>query len=52
MRDHVSDHYVTRDEILGGIPESVRGVPYLPAPQLMAFQRSMAKGSTPTVPRI
>ena len=33
-----------------GIPESVRGVLYLPALQLMAFYRSVAKGLNPDKP--
>lgn len=33
-----------------GIPESVRGVLYLPVLQLMAFHRSMAKGLNPDRP--
>jgi glucosamine--fructose-6-phosphate aminotransferase (isomerizing) len=33
-----------------GIPESVRGVLYLPAVQLMAFYRSLAKGLNPDKP--
>jgi glucosamine--fructose-6-phosphate aminotransferase (isomerizing) len=34
-----------------GIPESVRGVLYLPALQLMAFYRSVAKGLSPDRPK-
>jgi glucosamine--fructose-6-phosphate aminotransferase (isomerizing) len=34
-----------------GIPESVRGVLYLPVPQLMAFYRSVAKGLNPDRPK-
>ena len=33
-----------------GIPESVRGVLYLPVLQLMAFHRSVAKGLNPDRP--
>jgi glucosamine--fructose-6-phosphate aminotransferase (isomerizing) len=33
-----------------GIPEAVRGVLYLPALQIMAFQRSLAKGLNPDRP--
>jgi len=33
-----------------GIPESVRGVLYLPVLQLMAFHRSLAKGLNPDSP--
>lgn len=33
-----------------GIPESVRGVLYLPVLQLMAFYRSLAKGLNPDKP--
>ena len=33
-----------------GIPESVRGVLYLPVLQLMAFYRSLAKGLNPDRP--
>ena len=33
-----------------GIPESVRGVLYLPVLQLMAFYRSVAKGLNPDRP--
>ena len=33
-----------------GIPESVRGVLYLPVLQLMAFYRSVAKGLNPDKP--
>jgi glucosamine--fructose-6-phosphate aminotransferase (isomerizing) len=34
-----------------GIPESVRGVLYLPILQLMAFYRSLAKGLDPDRPK-
>ena len=34
-----------------GIPESVRGVLYLPVLQLMAFYRSVAKGLSPDRPK-
>jgi glucosamine--fructose-6-phosphate aminotransferase (isomerizing) len=34
-----------------GIPESVRGVLYLPVLQLMAFHRSAAKGLNPDRPK-
>jgi glucosamine--fructose-6-phosphate aminotransferase (isomerizing) len=33
-----------------GIPESIRGVLYLPVLQLMAFYRSLAKGLDPDRP--
>jgi glucosamine--fructose-6-phosphate aminotransferase (isomerizing) len=33
-----------------GVPESVRGVLYLPVLQLMAFYRSLAKGLNPDRP--
>ena len=33
-----------------GVPESVRGVLYLPVLQLMAFYRSVAKGLNPDRP--
>jgi glucosamine--fructose-6-phosphate aminotransferase (isomerizing) len=35
---------------LSGVPESVRGVLYLPVLQLMAFHRSLAKGLNPDRP--
>ena len=38
-------------EFLSGVPESVRGVLYLPVLQLMAFYRSAAKGLNPDRPR-
>jgi glucosamine--fructose-6-phosphate aminotransferase (isomerizing) len=38
-------------EFNSGIPESVRGVLYLPVLQLMAFYRSMVKGLNPDHPR-
>ena len=38
-------------EFKSGIPESVRGVLYLPALQLMAFYRSVAKGLNPDHPK-
>lgn len=37
-------------EFRSGIPESVRGVLYLPVLQLMAFHRSLAKGLNPDRP--
>jgi glucosamine--fructose-6-phosphate aminotransferase (isomerizing) len=37
-------------EFKSGIPESVRGVLYLPVLQLMAFYRSLAKGLNPDRP--
>lgn len=37
-------------EFKSGIPESVRGVLYLPVLQLMAFHRSLAKGLNPDRP--
>lgn len=37
-------------EFQSGIPESVRGVLYLPVLQLMAFHRSLAKGLNPDRP--
>ena len=37
-------------EFESGIPESVRGVLYLPVLQLMAFYRSLAKGLNPDRP--
>lgn len=37
-------------EFASGIPESVRGVLYLPVLQLMAFHRSLAKGLNPDRP--
>ncbi len=38
-------------EFKSGIPESVRGVLYLPVLQLMAFYRSVAKGLNPDHPK-
>ncbi|HSA99713.1 MAG TPA: SIS domain-containing protein [Anaerolineales bacterium] len=38
-------------EFNSGIPESMRGVLYLPAMQLMAFYRSVAKGLNPDHPK-
>jgi glucosamine--fructose-6-phosphate aminotransferase (isomerizing) len=38
-------------EFRSGIPESVRGVLYLPVLQLMAFHRSVAKGLNPDHPK-
>ncbi len=38
-------------EFKSGIPESVRGVLYLPVLQLMAFYRSVAKGLNPDRPK-
>lgn len=38
-------------EFNSGIPESVRGVLYLPVLQLMAFYRSVAKGLNPDKPK-
>ena len=38
-------------EFNSGIPESVRGVLYLPVLQLMAFYRSLAKGLNPDRPK-
>jgi len=38
-------------EFKSGIPESVRGVLYLPVLQLMAFYRSLAKGLNPDRPK-
>ena len=38
-------------EFKSGIPESVRGVLYLPILQLMAFYRSVAKGLNPDHPK-
>jgi glucosamine--fructose-6-phosphate aminotransferase (isomerizing) len=38
-------------EFRSGIPESVRGVLYLPVLQLMAFYRSLAKGLNPDHPK-
>ena len=40
----------TEVEFRSGIPESVRGVLYLPVLQLMAFHRSLAKGLNPDRP--
>lgn len=37
-------------EFASGIPEDVRGVLYLPVLQLMAFERSLAKGLNPDSP--
>jgi glucosamine--fructose-6-phosphate aminotransferase (isomerizing) len=37
-------------EFQSGIPESIRGVLYLPVLQLMAFYRSVAKGLDPDRP--
>jgi len=37
-------------EFNSGVPESVRGVLYLPVLQLMAFYRSLAKGLNPDRP--
>ena len=37
-------------EFQSGIPESLRGVLYLPVLQLMAFHRSLAKGLNPDRP--
>ena len=38
-------------EFNSGIPESVRGILYLPVLQLMAFYRSVAKGLNPDRPK-